>query len=94
MILSVPSKRAALWVFNRSVGSANEGEVGDMSKDLWGRLADPYDVDRPYIASADLVGAIQSELAAALPGGIVEPTSTWCEPCDRRSMDNDRSITR
>jgi len=59
-----------VWVFNRSVGSANEGEVGDMSKDLWGRLADTHDVDHTYIASADPVSAIQSELAAAVPGGI------------------------
>lgn len=41
-----------------------------MSKDLWGRLADTYDVDHTYIAGADLVGAIKSKLAAAVGGGM------------------------
>lgn len=40
-----------------------------MSSDLWGRLADTYDVDHVCIAGADLVGAIQSELASAVTGG-------------------------
>lgn len=40
-----------------------------MSKDLWGRLADTYDVDHVCISGADLVSAIQSELAQAVPGG-------------------------
>lgn len=40
-----------------------------MSKDLWGRLADTYDVDHVYIAGADLVAAIRSELASVVTGG-------------------------
>jgi ABC-2 type transport system ATP-binding protein len=40
-----------------------------MSKDLWGRLAGTYDVDHVCIAGADLVGAIQSELARVVTGG-------------------------
>lgn len=45
--------------------------MGTMSKDLWGRLADNYDVDHTLISGADLVGAIQSEVAAAVPAGEV-----------------------
>lgn len=50
---------------------ANEGEVGMMSKDLWGRLAETYEVDHTLISGADLVSAIQSELRGAVPAGEV-----------------------
>ena len=40
-----------------------------MSKDLWGRVADTYDVDHVCISGADLVDAIRSEFARAVPGG-------------------------
>jgi len=42
-----------------------------MSKDLWGQLAGTYDVDHTYIAGADLISAIQSEVADAVPAGKV-----------------------
>lgn len=45
--------------------------VGEMSEDIWGRLASTYDADHACIAGADLVAAIQSRLAAAEPGGAV-----------------------
>lgn len=40
-----------------------------MSKDLWGRVADTYEVDHVCISGPDLVDAIRSELALAVPGG-------------------------
>ena len=39
-------------MLNWSVGSANEGEVGDMPKDLWRRLVDTHDMDHTYISGA------------------------------------------
>lgn len=42
-----------------------------MSEDLWGPLAGTYDVDHTYVAGADLISAIQSEVADAVPAGKV-----------------------
>lgn len=42
-----------------------------MSKDLWGHLAGTYDTDHTYVAGADLISAIQAELADTVPAGNV-----------------------
>lgn len=42
-----------------------------MAKDVWGRLVGTYDEDHTYIAGADLVEAIRTEVAGAVPAGDV-----------------------